>query len=196
MTWTILKAHCGFRAPWMLVVAFKSYKTRARWYANGAEINLEVLKRRVKTKSGKNPFKYFDGATMVSYQVPSKPMEVAYCRQEPTPEDCHDGNYEYDQDFPNFPASLFEVKMSGKGENAGRGVFAKVDIPEQSYLSAETSCHPVRFLPSTKALIEAMEDKEFGNNIVAPMEAYMHGYGYTTRFLVSSFLSIFVEVCR
>lgn len=152
----VLKSHCGFTAPWTFLVAFKSYASRSRWYANPAEIELEIRRRTVKTKSGKNPILFFDGATMFSYQVPPKSMEIVYCRQEPTPKDCLD-DYTYDQDNQNIPTELFEVKMSGESENAGRGVFTTVDIPQYAYLSAETSCHPVRFMPSTKALLEAID---------------------------------------
>ena len=113
---------------------------------------------------------------MFTYQVPPKAMETVFCRQEPTPEDCLD-DYTYNQENPNIPARLLEVKMSREGENAGRGVFTKVDIPEDAYLSAETSCHPIRFMPSTKALLEAIDDLEEeingdGNNMEV-VEQYM-----------------------
>lgn len=175
------------------MVAFKSYETRARWYANVAAIDLEVMKRRVKTKSGESPFKYFDGATMASYQLPPKTMEIVYCRQEPEPEECEDGKYTYDPEEPNFPIGSFEVKMSEEGENAGRGLFAKADIPEDAYLSAETSCHPVRFMPPTVELIENMNQifEKVLNTRIAPVESYMSGYGFYTRVLVSLFFCSF-----
>jgi len=132
------------------------------------------MKRRIKTKSGMNPFKYFDGATMVSYQVPPKAMETVYCRQEPRPEECEVAWHNYDTDCPNFPISSFEVKMSKEGELAGRGIFTKVDIPVDAYLSAETGCHPVSFMPRTKALIEDIHEME-GNvsKRINPVEVYM-----------------------
>jgi spermidine synthase len=180
---TYEESHCGFQAPWMFVVAFKSYKTRERWYSNTAKIEIEIAGRRVKTNSGENPFKYFDGPTMVSYQVPPKAMEIVYCRQVPIPKECEAGEYTYDLEAPNFPLDSFEVKMSGGGENAGRGVFAKVDIPRDAYLSAETSCHQVHFMPPTLELIEAMNNETYAeiNSRIVPVEAYMHGYGCTSR---------------
>jgi hypothetical protein len=179
-----LQSHCGFRAPWTLLVAFKSYETRARWYSTAAEIDLEVVKRRVRTKSGTNPFKYFDGATMVSYQVPPKAMEIVYCRQDPTPEECEDGYHTYDPEEPNIPIDSFEVKMSEEGEHVGRGVFTKVDIPEDAYLSAETSCYPVRFLPNTKEMIETLVT-QFNDTRLVTLDAYMSGYGFNSQSLVS-----------
>lgn len=110
-------------------------------------------------------------------------MEIVYCRQEPTPEECEDGEHTYDPEEPNFPISSFEVKMSEEGENAGRGIFTKVDIPEDAYLSAETSCHPVRFMPRTKKLIEDLEDDELDSRIV-PVEVYMVGSTLLLPFLL------------
>jgi hypothetical protein len=124
---------------------------------------------------------------MVSYQVPPKAMEIVYCRQVPIPKECEAGEYTYDLEAPNFPLDSFEVKMSGGGENAGRGVFAKVDIPRDAYLSAETSCHQVHFMPPTLELIEAMNNETYAeiNSRIVPVEAYMHGYGCTSRSFVS-----------
>lgn len=143
----------------MLVVAFKSYKTRTRWYANAAAIDLEIQRRAVKTKSCTSPFHYFDGATMVSYQVPTKPMEIAHCRQEPIPEECQDGRLEFDPEYANVPERSFEVRKSEQGDNAGRGVFTKVNILEGSYLTSGASSYPIRFPPPTTALIVGMDDK-------------------------------------
>lgn len=179
------QAHCGFRAPWTLLVAFKSYETRSSWYSNAAEIDLEMVKRQVKTKSGTSPFKYFDGPTMVSYQVPPKAMEVVYCRQEPTPPECVIGEESYDPEQPNIPVSSLEVKMSKESENAGRGLFTKVDIPDDAYLSAETSCHSVQFMPSTKEMMDDIMKTKFNTTAIASVVAYMYGYGFTSRILVS-----------
>jgi hypothetical protein len=82
------QSHCGFMSPWTYIVAFKSFSTRKRWYANSAEINLAIQKRSVRTHSGTSPFRIFDGSTMVSYQMPPKALETVFCRQEPTPETC------------------------------------------------------------------------------------------------------------
>ena len=172
------------------MVAFKSYETRGRWYSNTAKIELEIVGRRVETKSGENPFKYFDGPTMVSYQVPPKAMEIVYCRQDPIPTECEDGEFTYDPEEPNFSISSFEVKMSEAGENSGRGVFAKVDIPGGAYLSAETGCHEVVFMPSTVGLIEDMVNKTDAkiNRRIGPVEAYMYGYGCASCVFVSRVL--------
>lgn len=173
-------------------MAFKSYKTRAYWYSNEAEIETEIVKRQVKTKSGMNPFKYFDGATMRSYQMPPKSMELVYCRRVPEPEECAD-EIGLDPEVPNFPISNFEVLMSEEGDNAGRGVFTKVDIPEDSYLSAETSCHSIRFMPWTNEILDGMMAR-FNGTGIDPVIAYMYGYGFTSQYFVSVSVFIVVEI--
>jgi hypothetical protein len=121
---------------------------------------------------------------MVSYQVPSRAVETVFCRREPTPEKCLGGMH-YDSKYFNAPPTSFEVKKSGVGDNAGRGVFAIVDIPEGAYFSAETSCHALLFMPSTVALIEALEDEEPIGYELEPFDYYMNGYGVTSRHFVS-----------
>lgn len=142
------------------MIGFKSYKTRQQWFENAAQIDLQIQKRGVRTLSGKSSFRFFDGPTMVGYQVPHRTMENVYCRGQPTPSACLVGEYDYDPTVPNVPASSFEVKQSGAGEDAGRGVFTKVDIPGNAYLSAETNVHTVDFMPSTVDLIQALAEED------------------------------------
>jgi hypothetical protein len=82
------EAHCGFFAPWAYVIGLKSHETRDQWYANAAKINTKIHKRSVPTKSGTSPFRFFDGSTMATYQVPHRATEVVYCRRRPTPKEC------------------------------------------------------------------------------------------------------------
>jgi hypothetical protein len=84
-----------------------------------------------------------------------------------------------------LPASAFEVKKSSVGENAGRGVFTKVDIPKNTYLSLETGAHTILFMPSTFALIVALEE-ELDDEQLEVFDYYMDGYGFTSRKFVSS----------
>lgn len=143
------------------------------------------MKRAVKTKSGRSPFLYFDGATMESYHVPTRQTEEVFCRRQPTPHACLE-DYHYNPEYPNFPEdSAIEVKMSSVGDNSGRGVYAKIDIPKRAYIAAESTCHSLRFMPSTVALIEDMEQAEIDDSIDA-VETYMHGYGYSSRVFVRS----------
>jgi len=83
-----VEGHSGFMAPWTTLVAFKDIQTRKNWYRSPAEIELNLQKRILPTKSGDSSLRYFDGATMSSYQLPSAAFESVHCRQENTPSDC------------------------------------------------------------------------------------------------------------
>jgi hypothetical protein len=121
---------------------------------------------------------------MVSYQVPNRAVETVFCRREPTPEKCAVRHLFYDSNYPNVPLSSFEVKKSGVGDNAGRGVFTKINLAQDTYLSAETSSHRVLFMPSTVELIEDLENEPIGHELEA-LSHYMYGYGCISRLFVS-----------
>ena len=178
----------------MFVVAFKSYSTRAAWYRNEAEIAVAIHERSIRTKSGTDPFRYFDGPTMVWYQVPSRAMETVFCRRTPTPGNCL-GCRRLISDHANVPLSAMEVKHSGLGENSGRGVFAKADIPKGAYVAAETSVELLCFMPSTLKLIDGLEMEIIGYALEG-VDYYVYGYGYSSRRFVSFFtISSAFHVC-
>jgi thermospermine synthase len=87
------ESHAGFLAPWSIIVAFKDVTTRERWYRSSAEIELDLSRRILPTKEGKTSLRYFDGATMRSYQVPGKNFETVYCRQGEQPQECNDKSH-------------------------------------------------------------------------------------------------------
>ena len=82
------EGHSHFSAPWAYLVNFKDAKAKERWYRTAAEIDIELHTRMKRTKSGKPPLRFFDAATMMSYQVPSKAQEATYCRKEAKPSEC------------------------------------------------------------------------------------------------------------
>ena len=86
------ESHCGFGAPWATLVAFKDIATRKRWYRSSAEIEFNLSHRILPTKDGKSSLRYFDGATMMSYQIPEKTFEDVHCRQQTKPHDCLGGS--------------------------------------------------------------------------------------------------------
>ena len=63
-------------------------ETRKRWYRSPAAVELDLSRRILPTKDGKTSLRYFDGATMKSYQMPSRAFEDNYCRQQEKPEEC------------------------------------------------------------------------------------------------------------
>mmetsp|Transcript_24003 Transcript_24003/g.47680 ORF Transcript_24003/g.47680 Transcript_24003/m.47680 type:complete len:728 (+) Transcript_24003:116-2299(+) len=82
------ESHCQFGAPWTTLIAFKDVETRKRWYRSPAAVELDLSRRILPTKDGKTSLRYFDGATMKSYQMPSRAFEDNYCHQQDKPEEC------------------------------------------------------------------------------------------------------------
>ncbi len=81
--------HSKFIDPWSYLVSFKDSKLRASWYASPAEIELKLQQRILPSKlSGQSTLRYFDAATMTSYQLPTRADEITYCRREPAPPEC------------------------------------------------------------------------------------------------------------
>jgi hypothetical protein len=180
------QSHCGFGSSWEFMLGFKSYSSRKRWYANPAEVELAMQKRCVRTKSGQSPFHYFSGATMASYQVPSRQVENVFCRRQPVPSSCANEAYIYNPERPNIPTSLLEVKASSLGANAGRGLFTKVDIPNESYIGGEVAGATIRFFPSTREVIDGLYTScNATERELEVLEYYMDGYGFTSRKFVS-----------
>jgi len=82
------ESHAGFEDPWTFLVACKSTVCRSNWYRSSAEVDIQIHRRILRSKSGLPLLKYFDGPTMSTYHVPHKAVESVYCRIEPTPQDC------------------------------------------------------------------------------------------------------------
>ena len=82
------EGHSKFLMAWTTLVAFKDVETKKNWYRSAAEVELQLQKRILSRPSGESSLRYFDGATMLGYQLPSKGFEAVHCRQENVPEDC------------------------------------------------------------------------------------------------------------
>jgi hypothetical protein len=149
-----------------------------------------MQRRSVPTLSGEPPFVYFDGATMVSYQYPTKNSEVVFCRRQPMPDGCEVG-HGFDLDRVNIPIDALEVKKSTLGENVGRGVFATMDIPKLSYVGLEKLVQIVYIDPSAYALIRSwdnhMSNDYKGETLKRYATAYGHSFSNQVSLRVSSF---------
>ena len=178
------ESHCGFNYPWSFLVACKSDKCRFNWYMNEAQIDLRIHYRMMRTKSGSSPLRYFDGATMKSYQDPPKAWETLYCRREPVPEHCSEYRG-YRKGIENYSIDNFEVRMSSIGDGAGRGVFAKVDIPQGSFIAAEESHKKVHFTHTTTYLMETRYERLGESSGLMKLLQYAYGYGFQRNILVS-----------
>lgn len=172
--------HSGFvDAPWQIMVALKDRESRADWFANSALVELKIRQRLLPAKDGSTPLYYFDGPRMQTAHYPSKPTEAVFCRGNPDVRDCQVG-HGFDPERRNLPLSSLEVKPSTI-EKAGRGVFAAVDIPQQSYVGLESLLPIIYGSPQTYDLmarwwerIPWVYQRWWGEEL----EVYTHGYGH------------------
>jgi hypothetical protein len=72
--------------PRSFIVAFTDDITAKNWNRNEAQINHVIRDRAVNTKSGQNPFKFFDGSAMLSYNRFAQ--DVDNCESHPNPKWC------------------------------------------------------------------------------------------------------------
>ena len=180
----------GFFGVWNFLVATKKRSSRKLFYRNEAEFKVAMRQRLIRTKSGLPTLKVFDGTTMARYQRPSKRVETVFCRRVPIPIEC---TYEYlgrgyDPRRANTKMANFEVRISKAGEKAGRGVFAKIDIPAETYIGIDETPHSLYFPPSTHALINDMSEEigsDMGVWFYETLQFYMFGYGFSRNFHVS-----------
>mmetsp|Transcript_19398 Transcript_19398/g.40130 ORF Transcript_19398/g.40130 Transcript_19398/m.40130 type:complete len:878 (+) Transcript_19398:62-2695(+) len=135
------EAHCGFYEPKAFLVACRDVTCRRHWYAETDEIDYAIYDRIGGLKDGKPSLVHYDGATQRSFQAPPRAWETVYCRREPEPFECAyrglDKNAElFEFDPENEEESSFEIRMSKNKETGEEevGVYAKVDMPEGSYL--------------------------------------------------------------
>lgn len=182
------EAHGGFLGVWKYKIAMKSNSSFVRWHYNQAMIDLELQDRAMPTVAGiETPFRFFDGATMMGYQYPSRITEEVFCRNYPVPEMCDQG-HGVDPERPNAHVSSLEVRQSSI-PNAGRGVFAKNDIPEGSFLSIDESCHDVLAMPDTTYWINRFRTSGLVTRWKM-FDAFMFGYGFVSDYFGAPSVSI------
>ncbi|KAL3918172.1 MAG: hypothetical protein SGILL_004365, partial [Bacillariaceae sp.] len=174
------ESHNGFESPWEFIVAFKEYSSKSDWFASSAEIDLKMVKRGMRTKTGKSPFLFFDGPAMETYRYPSKGSEATFCRHAPNTTDCIHGQG-FDPERLNLPLSTLFVNQSSLGKNAGRGVFATSDIPQHSYVGLDKLVPHIHMGTSTLDLITSwwrnmplVYEYYWGDDLFT----YTHGYGH------------------
>jgi len=174
------EAHCGLKAPWSFLVACKDPVCRFYWHSNESQFNMILQSALEPTRSGAPTLKHVDSAVLQSYAVPPKSWESVFCNEDPAPEECTQRGY--DPSIVNVPASDFEVKVSSLGEGAGRGTFAKVDIPKGSYIMQEQAIAHVRFDQYTVDMMENMYEKTVNMtkafDELSQLINYMSGYGF------------------
>ena len=172
-----------FGGPWGFAVVMKDWDTRSNWFRSSAEVDLQIHRRTLRTTKSAFPFHFFDGASMMKYQAPSRKLESAWCQI--YPQNCLDG-HGYNPELENIPASAFEVKPSviAKG---GRGVFAKQFISKGSVVAMDDCVHAMHIPSTTFELMQDMEERfESASKFwSAVFDAYLDGYGWTGNQYVS-----------
>ena len=119
--------HPKFYDPWSYLVSFVSLESRASWYALPAEIELKLQQRIAPSVSGNTTLRYFDAATMASYQLPTRADEITYCRREPTPLECDE---EYHGINPQIRSLGSQLDVhTNKTRSAGVGLVSIVYSP-------------------------------------------------------------------
>jgi len=170
------EGHAEFGAPWSFLVAMKSLDSAAAWHRNLAEINLDIHKRIIHTRSGTPTLKHFDGSTMEGYRVPNIIFENAYCKRTPIPESCLK---KMSIRRKNVPITNFEVKNSNIAL-AGRGVFAKVDIDKGSYIGLYDNTQTLHVNPMTLDRMWKIKDQPEIASGLSPVLNFCEGYGWET----------------
>lgn len=177
--------------PWSYIVALKDYKSRASWYRTGAELEISLQQGLQRTKTGKPILQYFDAATMVSYQVPSKAQEATYCRGEENRSKC-DKSVGLHLDL-----DCLKVDKSGVGERAGRGLFAVRDIPYNTAIAldvAAKSFHvPFVTWSVLESLFENSDGVSFANKKISEVYTFIEGVYSFFSFLRS--ISLLGLIC-
>lgn len=166
------------------IVCFTSQESRALWFANAAEYQVRIKDRVVGTDSQHIPIvHWFDDATMMNYQYPSRIVEESFCSQSEKPFMCDEG-HGFDPEIPNAPISSFGVGIS-LIPGAGRGVFFQTDVAKGTLIAAEESVHDVLVYPTTTSLIHEMIDflkpSEYLQYSIL-FHAYLFGYGFAFEY--------------
>jgi hypothetical protein len=135
--------HCGFLAPWAFLISFlDATETKTRWYSNPAAIDLELSKRAIATISGDFPCKYFDGATMATYQYPSRADQNVHCRSYPSSTGCPTAAYRAEHHVPRLPLTGTALQING--------TCSSMDLKE--------SVQGLSIMPTTAKIVSALSD--------------------------------------
>jgi spermidine synthase len=179
--------HSGFEVPWKIIAAFKSVNTKADWLSNPSLVDLKIRKRSLSTVSGGSSFRFFDGPSMQYFHYPSKQSETLFCLGNSQVKDCIQG-HGFDPERKNLPlAATLEVGKSTLGEMAGRGVFAKVDIPKSAYIGLDRLIPIIHGSSESVDLMVKWEERIpwveyfWGDEL----SSYTFGYGHIFSYNVS-----------
>ena len=176
-------------------MAFKDYKSRSNWYRNPAEIDLEIRKRILPTKSGASPLRNFDGSTHFSYQMPQKPYEIVYCRTANNHEEC--AKYSgFSPDHSHISISQVEENSVSSGASQGVGIGGSNGLPQNTSIASGRQTRILLTGPTTWSLMKKLELRAMEGDAdeiknIGQLINYLEGYGICNTFLVSCELILF-----
>jgi hypothetical protein len=165
-------------------LAMKSRESRAFWFGrNQAEAELLIRKRM--SEASMLSLHSFDAAGFTSQRFASRISEEIWCRMNVG--ECGSG-HGFDPFVPNTPTSAFQVKHSGVGEKAGRGVFARQRVPKGSTIGMDTCVLGMFVPPATYELLTSMyfpdptaeyeAAKHVADLLWKSVHNYVYGYGW------------------
>lgn len=178
------EAHGDFLAPWGYMIAFKCADCSfSRWHSNQAMIDLEIQRRSVATVDGyaDSLFRYFDGATMMGYQYPSRVSEELFCRDQPTPKGC-DRGHGLNPERQHAPMHILDA-CPKPTPNASHVVCSTQEIRKDTYLALDAISYKILAMPSTAHLIEQYKDQKFTHRRLKMINTFLLEFGYHGNFL-------------
>jgi hypothetical protein len=176
------ESHGGFLANWHYKIIFKcSICTYRRWHNNPALIDVEMKKRSMKSVTDQPLFRYFDGATMMGYQYPSRVNEIVFCRDASQHQDENDilscqSGHGYNPELYNIPlqdeltalnhSTNTHIVDSG-GTVAHSGTQLAALSTNHSFISFDAITQSVIVMPTaTNVIEEVMLESTMDHDIV------------------------------
>jgi hypothetical protein len=174
------RQRCQVRSnfPINVAVAFKSLDGMAYWRMNEAHYNMAMNEHL--TEDSLDDLLVFDSAAMLQLQYPPSHSSWYYCGGYKNSNDCD--FHGYDPEYPNIPLTDLYVSKSKAGDNAGRGVFTKVDIPASSNIALEATTQSIHYEWKTTELHRNMveEVEQYAQDKGKIVFLYAEAYGYAS----------------
>jgi len=174
------ETNCGLLKECSFLVMAKKASVKYGWFQNPAEYDVRMhLNGILKKQSGKS-LNRFDGVSMARYQYPPKLWENHFCfKSSSPPYECGTVR-SINPKIKDFSADMFELKTSTLGKAAGRGLFAKVAIPEGSLIMQREASDSVHFPGTTLFILEQILAKiPEAKALHEGLQNYYEGYGYS-----------------
>ena len=131
-------------------MATKNPDSVSRFFSNEAAINLAIAARLRATVDGKPSLRYFDGATMASYQQPSRFVEDIWCITDGA--NCN-GKHGFDPSIAETRLEATHVLTEDKESAQGPILLSSKRVPKSTYLNLYESTQSLLVPPSSYELL-------------------------------------------